>query len=379
VNGQHQETMIKIIDQFSRFFVGALFIFSGLIKLNDPIGTEIKMEEYFEVFATDFGSFFLFFKDWALEIGMVLIVLEVVLGIAVLLFYRMNLTTWVLLALIVFFTFLTFYSAYFNKVTDCGCFGDFIKLTPWTSFTKDIVLLVFILHLFWYRKRYTPALSDRTGNIIIGTSTVICFALGIYALLHLPFLDFRAYKIGNNIPQQMQPEEQPQFEYVFKKKDSGEEVASEKYLGDTTVYQYISVRQTNEDKTKAKITDYSVFTDQGEDMTQSTFEGNKLLLIFYDVTKASTKNIDKVRALVKALEGSKVEVMALTASSGGQFEAFRHEHQLPVDYYFVDATVLKTIIRSNPGITLWKDGTVKGMWHHNDTPDAATVLNTLGE
>lgn len=371
--------MIKIIDQFSRFFVGALFIFSGLIKLNDPIGTEIKMEEYFEVFANDFGSFFLVFKDWALEIGLILIVLEVVLGIAVLLFYRMNLTTKVLLGLIIFFTFLTFYSAYFDKVTDCGCFGDAIKLTPWESFTKDVILIVFILHLFWYRKRYTPVLPDRVGHIIIASSTIISFALGIYALLHLPFIDFRAYKIGNNIAQQMQPEEQPHFEYVFKKKDSGEEIASEKYLGDTTVYQYISVRQTNEDKTKAKITDYSVFTDQGEDITQSTFEGNKLLLIFYDVSKASAKNIENVRALVKALEGSKVEVMALTASSAGEFEAFRHEHQLPVAYYFVDATVLKTIIRSNPGITLWKDGTVKGMWHHNDTPDAATVLNKLGE
>src|SRR6187549_237063 len=99
--------MKNLIDQFSRFFVGGLFIFSGLIKLNDPIGTEIKLEEYFEVFADSFSSFFLFFKPFAMEIGMVLIVLEVVLGVAVLLYYRMNITTIVLLALMVFFTFLT--------------------------------------------------------------------------------------------------------------------------------------------------------------------------------------------------------------------------------------------------------------------------------
>src|SRR6478609_8621786 len=114
----------KIIDQFSRFFVGGLFIFSGLIKINDPIGTEIKMEEYFEVFAQDFGSFFHYFIPWSLEIGLLLIVLELALGVAILIFYRMQKTTWVLLALMVFFTFLTFYSAYFDKVTDCGCFGD---------------------------------------------------------------------------------------------------------------------------------------------------------------------------------------------------------------------------------------------------------------
>ena len=146
----------KILDQFARFFVGGLFIFSGLIKLNDPVGTEIKLEEYFEVFAEDFGSFFLWFKPYALEIGMILIVLEVVLGVAVLINYRMNLTTKVLLALMVFFTFLTFYSAYFNKVTDCGCFGDAIKLTPWESFWKDMILMVFVLHLFWYRNSINP-------------------------------------------------------------------------------------------------------------------------------------------------------------------------------------------------------------------------------
>jgi len=140
--------MQKVFDQFSRFFVGGLFIFSGLIKLNDPIGTEIKLEEYFEVFAEDFGSFFLLLKPIALELGLVLIVLEIVLGVAVLLHYKMSITTKVLLALIIFFTFLTGYSAILDKVTDCGCFGDAIKLTPTQSFIKDIILFFFIFHLF---------------------------------------------------------------------------------------------------------------------------------------------------------------------------------------------------------------------------------------
>ena len=99
-------TIQKITDQFSRFFVGGLFIFSGLIKLNDPVGTQIKMEEYFEVFVQDFGSFFHGFIPWALEFGMFMIILEIALGVAILLFYRMTVTTWVLLGLMVFFTFL---------------------------------------------------------------------------------------------------------------------------------------------------------------------------------------------------------------------------------------------------------------------------------
>jgi hypothetical protein len=153
----------KVIDQFSRFFVGGLFIFSGLIKLNDPVGTEIKMHEYFEVFAADFGSFFNVFIPWSLEISMAMIILELMLGVAVLLWFRMDITTKVLLGLLTFFTFLTFYSAYFNKVTDCGCFGDAIKLTPWESFSKDVILMVFTLHLFWYRSGYVSAVRSRPG------------------------------------------------------------------------------------------------------------------------------------------------------------------------------------------------------------------------
>src|SRR5215475_7855244 len=235
--------MQKFFDQFSRYFVGALFVFSGLIKLNDPIGTEIKMEEYFEVFANDFGSFFQTLIPWSLEIGLILIVLELALGVAILVFWRMKWTGWTLLLLMVFFTFLTFYSAYFNKVTDCGCFGDAIKLTPWQSFTKDVVLMVFVMHLFWYKHRYLPTLRTREGDVLIVAVAAVSLFLGIYAIRHLPFIDFRAYRVGNNIPAQMQPQEQPIIEYVFEK--DGKEVNSLKYLTDAS-YKYISSRVTNE-------------------------------------------------------------------------------------------------------------------------------------
>ena len=115
---------MKILDNFLKYFVGILFIFSGLIKVNDPIGTSIKLKEYFEVFASDFAPFFKVFIPYTLVLAVLVVVLEVVLGIALLLHYRMKLTSWLFLLLIAFFTFLTFYSAYFNKVTECGCFGD---------------------------------------------------------------------------------------------------------------------------------------------------------------------------------------------------------------------------------------------------------------
>jgi uncharacterized membrane protein YphA (DoxX/SURF4 family) len=363
----------KIVDPFSRFFVSGLLIFSGLIKLNDPVGTEIKMEEYFEVFAEDFGSLFHSFIPWSMEIGMFMIILEIALGVAILIYWRMNLTAWLLLLLMTFFTFLTFYSAYFNKVTDCGCFGDAIKLTPWESFSKDVVLMVFVLHLFWYRKSYRPVFSERIGKIAVTATVVISFLLGIYAIMHLPFIDFRAYKVGNNIPQQMLPPEQPVIEYTFEK--NGKKITATQFITEEG-YKYISSRVLNEDKTRPKITDYSVTSPDGEDMTSYTFEGSKLLIVMYDVKKASVKNIGAIRQLTRDLDG-KVDCFILTSSGAAITEAFRHEHQLAVPFYFADATVLKTILRSNPGIALWQNGTVLGNWHHNDTPSAQQVLSLL--
>lgn len=372
----------KYIDLISRILVGGLFIFSGLIKLNDPIGTEIKLEEYFEVFAADFGSFFQIFIPIALPLGMILIVLEVVLGVAVLINYRMKLTTLILLVLIVFFTFLTGYSAILNKVTDCGCFGDAIKLTPWQSFYKDLILIVFILHLFWYRKTYEEMLSKKLGHAIIIGVTLISFYLGIYAVRHLPFIDFRAYKIGNNIPDQMKlPPDAVRdsviMTFIYEKDGKQTEFTMDQLGGIDSTYTFIDrVDKVIREGDRAKIVDYRVESSEGEDYTQSTFEGAKLILVMYSVNQATSKNADKISQLINQLEG-KVETIILTSSSALDVEAWRHEHQWAASYYFADATVLKTIVRANPGLTLWVNGTVKGMWHYNDVPQADEVLDLI--
>ena len=366
--------MMRILDLVIRFIVGGLFIFSGLIKLNDPIGTEIKLEEYFDVFASDFGSFFEFFIPFALPIGMILIVLEIVLGVAVLINYNMKKATWVLLVLILFFSFLTFYSAYFNKVTDCGCFGDAIKLTPWQSFYKDLILLVLIAHLFFYRSRYEPILRTRSGHFVIMATTVVSFYLGVFAIRHLPFIDFRAYKIGYNIPEQMIPEEQPIIEYVFMK--DGEEVRSTKFLSASDGYEYKDSSVLNPEAATAKITDYNVIDVEGNDVTQETFNGLKLLLIIDNAQKASLDNMTEIRELINSVEG-KIETMILTSSAPAEFDTFRHEQQLAASYYLSDATVIKAMIRSNPGIMLLQDGTVLGKWHHNDVPSVGDLADLL--
>ena len=364
----------KIVDTFSRVFVGGLFIFSGLIKLNDPIGTKIKLTEYFEVFSSDFGSFFGIFIPFALPIGMFLIILEVVLGVAVLIQYKMSKVTWALFVLMIFFTFLTFYSAYFNKVTDCGCFGDAIPLTPWQSFYKDLILIVFVAHLFWYRKKFEPMLRTRPGHITIGATTTLCLFIGIYAVQHLPFIDFRPYKVGDSIPFNMIAKESPNLEYTFKDKE-GKEVVSDKYLMPDDGYEYVSSEVTNIKASTPKITDYQVIGTDGNDYTEETFRGNRFLLIFFDTESADKSELGEINDVLEKMDKS-IKPMILTAASEADFENLRHEYQLAVPYYLIDATVLKAMIRSNPGYMLVKNGTVKGKWHNNDVPSVST-LNEL--
>lgn len=365
---------MKLIDTFSRYFVGVLFIFSGLVKLNDPIGTKIKLEEYFEVFATDFAPFFELLIPAALPLGLILVVLEIVLGIAVLLHYRMNVTTWILLLLILFFTFLTFYSAYFDKVTDCGCFGDAIPLDPWQSFFKDVVLIVFIAHLFWYRRQFLSSISLKAGHITIISATVVSFLVGIYAIEHLPYLDFRSYKIGNNIPALMQSGADPIIEYTFIK--GGEEVRSQQYLSEDDGYAFVGSKVLNEDETMPKIQDYYVTTPTGEDYTLGSLEGLKVIVVTQGLKTLRYSKMEELSGFIQSLEG-RIEVIALTSILEDDFENLRHEYQLAVPFYFVDSTVLKAMVRSNPGILLIQDGTVLGKWHINDLPDAGEIAGLI--
>lgn len=362
---------MRIIVHISRFLVGGLFIFSGLIKINDPVGTAIKLEEYFEVFATDFAPFFTYLVPVALFLAVLLSVLEVVLGVAVLINYRMQITAWVLLSLIVFFTFLTFYSAYFNKVTDCGCFGDAIKLTPWQSFVKDIILLMFIVILFVYRRRMQPFLDYRMADIVMAFVALIHVGGAIWTIQHLPFIDFRAYKIGANIPQLMQPSAPLKYKYIMTKDGRDEEFLA--YPTDKA-YEFKEMVLLNPDA-QPKITDYSVWNAEG-DFTEQTFEGSKLMVIMYDALQANTASLGEIRTLLDHLP-KEVNPIILTASGEEVFESFRHEHQLATPYYFADATVLKTIIRSNPGLVLMQDGVVLGKWHYNDIPDAEKIAQLM--
>ena len=203
---------MKILVSISRIFVGILFIISGFVKLNDPLGFSYKLQEYFSAEVLNIT----FLEPHALAISIIVVVFEVVLGVFLLIGYKPKFTVWSLLLMIVFFTFLTFYSAYFDKVKDCGCFGDALKLTPWESFTKDVVLLVFIVILFLGKSYITPLLKPLLTSFIAFLSFIASLGFGYHVLMHLPSIDFRAYKIGDNLLTNMStPENAPKVVQEF--------------------------------------------------------------------------------------------------------------------------------------------------------------------
>lgn len=361
---------MKIINQLLRWSIGGLFIFSGMIKVNDPVGTAIKLKEYFEVFSDDISSLFHVFIPYALPIAVILVVLEVVLGIALLVRFKTKTVLWALFGMILFFTFLTFYSAYFNKVTDCGCFGDAIKLTPWESFTKDVVLLTMISILLLQIRSFHNKALQIPKFITIGSLVASTF-IAIMAIRHLPFIDFRPYAIGDNIEANMKPEEAPVFEYVFEKK--GEKITSSEWLTEENGYKYVEAVTTNPDKSTPRITDYSVVDSEGNEVTDITFTGKRLLIVIENTAKADIESIAAIKTLLSGIEGKYVPM--LFTADVSNIEEFRHKHQLAVPYYSADATVLKAMIRSNPGIMVLEEGTVKGKWHYNDVPSAEEVLD----
>ena len=377
---------MRFIYSILRYLVGSIFIFSGLIKINDPVGTQIKLEEYFGVFSTDFTSLFELLVPFALLISIVLCTLEIIIGIALLMNYKMRIVLKLLLSLIVFFTFLTFYSAYFNKVTDCGCFGDAIKLTPWESFYKDIILLVFSISIYFLNKNlknqvglfYIKIFDDKVfRNGIIIVSTIICLIISFSAINFLPFIDFRAYKVGNYIPDLMNPSEELKYSYIMEK--GGREYEFESYpLDESFTFKKINLLNP---EAQPKITDYSLWNETG-DYTNESFLGNKLFIIIHDVNKMGLKGkklqdfISQLKILVSNINFW-IEPIIITSSDSKSFNDFKEKYNIEIKNVYGDATVLKTIIRSNPGFFLLRNGTVTGKWHYNKFPDPKEILRSV--
>ena len=364
---------MQFLTLISRFLVGLLFIVSGLIKANDALGFSYKLEEYFSagVLNIEFLIPFSFF----LAAG--ICVFEIILGVMVLIGARSKFTSWSLLAMIIFFTFLTFYSAYFNKVTDCGCFGDAVKLTPWESFGKDIILLFFITVIFLRKNVIKPLLSFKIENIFLGVVTFFCFIFVYHTYNHLPVQDFRPYAVGKSIPEGMKTCDELGFPcpekidyFIVKNKETGEEKEILSSEWDWQIDDFVSNtgKSLEIEGYEAPVKDFSISID-GADYTESILNADyTFLVVAHNLSKTSNEAWIKVNELSAGAEELEIPFITMSASSSEMIEEFRHEVQASYPFYFTDETTLKTIVRSNPGLLLLKKGTILNKWHHNDFP-----------
>lgn len=360
--------IMRLITQVCRLLVGVLFIISGLIKLNDPVGFSFKLEEYFSANVLNVE----FLTPFALALAVSIVIFEVVLGVMLLLGFKRKFTLWSLLLMILFFTFLTFYSAYFNKVTDCGCFGDALKLTPWESFTKDVVLLVLIIILFINKKYITPLFRRTAVSIMVGASLALCILFGYYVLNHLPVIDFRAYSVGTNIQKGMEiPAGAPRSEYemVFLYKVNG----VEKEFTDKQLDLIPADAEFIDRKDKLikegyvpPIHDFTLELN-GEDKTTEILNTPKVVLfVAYDLTKASDNGLAQLEAFSQIAQKAGYKVIAATASGEELVQQKKKQHGMTFDFYLCDPTTLKTIERANPSIVVLHKGTIVQKAHWND-------------
>jgi uncharacterized membrane protein YphA (DoxX/SURF4 family) len=365
---------MRLIANIARILVGIEFIFSAFVKVVDPYGTGLKLQEYFEVFAVDLPTFSGIFEIFAHQsqlLSLIFCATELILGVALLFSFKMPKTAWIVLGLMTFFTFLTFYSAFFNKVTDCGCFGDFLKLEPWTSFYKDIISLAVIFIIFWYRKRYNEAPFSGIATLI---ATFFAFGIGIYAKRYLPVLDFLPYAQGLSLPEQMKPTGvKPIIEYTFLDKKANSEIESIEYLMDTAQYKYVSSIVLNQSELSPKITDFAVTDIEGNDFTEDSFTGNKLLVIIKKFEKITPDEISNINTLSKSLD---FESMVLTSAI---IDNIPNADNLPGTAYNTDEKVLKAMARTNCVLILLNDGIVKGKWSSHNIPSSKRVLELLNQ
>lgn len=361
--------MRNLLTQFSRIFVGILFIISGLIKLNDPVGFSFKLEEYFSEGVLNLP----FLEPMALGIALFVVIFEVVLGVFLLLGYKRNFTLWSLILMIVFFTFLTFYSAYFNKVTDCGCFGDALKLTPWQSFTKDVVLLFFILILYVNRAYIRPIMSDKNMTIVALGSLAACIFMGYYVLNHLPIVDFRAYKVGVNIEEGRSiPDDAPKpiidMQFIYKVNGELKTFTLDELAQLPEGAEFVERKDVViQEGYMPKIKDFSMELD-GEDHSTELLQTNKLVLfVAYDLKRASAQGLQELAAVAAQAKQNGYEVIAMTSSDQATIDATKAKYGHTFPYYFCDGTTLKTIERANPSIIRLQKGTILQKTHWKDS------------
>lgn len=364
---------MKYIRLLSRLIVGVVFIFSGFVKAVDPLGSAYKFADYFTAFKLGFLEFL------ALPMGIFLSAFELILGLTLILGFRRKTVFQILMWFMSFFTLLTFILALFNPVSDCGCFGDALILTNWQTFFKNVVLMVFVLILYFGRNIEYNAGPVLREWMVVGILFAGASLFSFWNYRHLPLMDFRPFDVGTVISEEMEvPDGMPVDEYettlIYRNKETGKtsSFSMEDYPKDTLQWIFVdSESKLVKRGYEPPIHDFAIMDPYGDDLVDEILSngGYSLIMVSHDLTAADQE------ALGLAGEWSQLEIFAsdfsfyaVSSSSSAEIESISAELGLAFEFMAGDEIMLKTIIRSNPGFMLVKNGIILGKWAYRDFP-----------
>ncbi|GAB1450328.1 DoxX family protein [Draconibacterium sp.] len=364
---------MKFIKHAARVLLGITFIFSGFVKGIDPFGSAYKFTDYFNAMGMEWLL-------WAaFPLGVFLAFAEFAIGVALLFNMFIRLFSWLALIFMAFFLPLTLWIAIKNPVTDCGCFGDALVISNWETFYKNLVLMAFAIIVVKYRNKMDWEWGKKPGYLLGITVLVGYIGVVYYSYNHLPILDFRPYKVGVNIPDAMKtPEDAPKEVYkntfYYKNKNTGEiqKFTEENYPWQDTVnwvYDNMESKLVQQGY-KPPIHDFMIQSADGDDVKDFFIhdENYVFMLIAYNLDKSSRKPQEKINDLASWAQEKGYSFICITSFPPDQSAVFAEETGAPYEFFTCDEITLKTIIRSNPGLILVKNGVILGKWHFNDIP-----------
>lgn len=361
----------KLLILLTRILVGAVFAFSGFVKAVDPLGSCYKFTDYFTL-AFDMPAL----SAFSLPLAFILAALEFTTGIMLIFNLKPRWAVWLSFAFMIVFLPLTLYIALENPVHDCGCFGDALVIDNWTTFFKNVVLMILILYLVFNRKRMDNPLSD---NVELGISVAV-FLIAIvfqhFMIRHLPIFDFRPYKIGNNIAEKMAiPEGAKRDVYetklVYKNSVTGEvqEFSSDNYPWQDSTWVWQDTKSVLIEKGyQPEIHDFTIQDSVGVDHTEQVLNYEKpvLLVVTHKLEKSDEDGLDMLRHLQNYALKNDFLIIGLTSSNWDKIQEVKSEFSVDFPFFQTDDITLKTIVRANPGIVKLEKGTVTGKWNFRD-------------
>lgn len=363
---------MRVLLPISRIAAGGLFIFSGIVKAIDPLGSAYKFHDYFIAFGLNS------LQSLSLPLAILLCMAEFIAGLSVLTGIRFKEGAWLMFLLIIFFTPLTFILALTNPVSDCGCFGDAVHLTNWQTFGKNIILLAFISVIFINRKKSGRWLSTSMEWITEGAAVIVFCGFAFYNLRYLPVIDFLPYRIGTNIREKMiipegAPVDRYETTFIYKKNGESREFTLDNYPANDTSWVFVDQKSRLISKGyEPPIHNFSISTLNNTDITDSILDskGYTLLMISTKLENAKNKSLVKGLATGMAFKAQGISFFVVTAS--GTDVVKKYENGLT--FCQADETTLKTVVRSNPGYLLIRDGKIEGKWSWANLPTVDRIL-----